>query len=307
MSSQLPPPQPGRNGATMPNEDDLELPPEPRGLLRTIRQWYYRHPTIIDISIAAGVVTYAFFTGVTFFLRPSSPVKTYPLLPLTLTAIALLGIALALRRRAPVWSWATILLIPEVYQFAILRAFHLTLEQLLYAAIGVSGMGLISLPFALGAVVVFLSQTWTEVLWFNQLGFSRALWYPGAPVSPAIPQLPRELAHLDHERAPLARQHGPRQHAGWYLAPSREGRRRHPASGCEPHAPDQGHVASDVFRDARSALPLSPRSTSASSSPTRLSGTAPARARRVLCLVRCAAPPSLRAPAVRRGVCVGGA
>ena len=29
---------------------------------------------------------------------------------------------------------------------------------------------------ALGAVVVFLSQTWTEVLWFNQLGFSRVIW-----------------------------------------------------------------------------------------------------------------------------------
>ena len=56
-------------------------------------------------------------------------------------------------------------------------------------------------------------------------GFSRALWYPGAPVSPATPQLPRELAHLDHECAPLARQHGPRQHAGRHLAPSREGRR----------------------------------------------------------------------------------
>ena len=28
---------------------------------------------------------------------------------------------------------------------------------------------------ALGAVVVFLSQTWTEVLWFNQLGFSRVI------------------------------------------------------------------------------------------------------------------------------------
>ena len=30
--------------------------------------------------------------------------------------------------------------------------------------------------FALGAVVVFLSQTWTEVLWFNQLGFARVVW-----------------------------------------------------------------------------------------------------------------------------------
>ena len=152
MSSQLPSPQPGRAATTMPDEDDLELQTESRGLLRAIRQWYYRHPTIIDISIAAGVVTYAFFTGVTFLLRPSSLVKAHPILPLALIAIALLGIALALRRRAPLWSWAAILLVPEVYQFAIQRAFHLTMEQLLYATIGVSGMGLISLPFALGAV-----------------------------------------------------------------------------------------------------------------------------------------------------------
>ena len=152
MSSQLPSPQPGRAATTMPDEDDLELQTESRGLLRAIRQWYYRHPTIIDISIAAGVVTYAFFAGVTFLLRPSSLVKAHPILPLALIAIALLGIALALRRRAPLWSWAAILLVPEVYQFAIQRAFHLTMEQLLYAAIGVSGMGLISLPFALGAI-----------------------------------------------------------------------------------------------------------------------------------------------------------
>ncbi|WP_273167827.1 UPF0182 family protein [Actinomyces israelii] len=29
---------------------------------------------------------------------------------------------------------------------------------------------------ALAAVIVFLSRTWTEVLWFNQLGFARVLW-----------------------------------------------------------------------------------------------------------------------------------
>ena len=152
MSSQLPPPQPGRHGATMPNEDDLKLPPEPRGLLRAIRTWYHRHPMIIDISIAAGVVTYAFFTGVTFLLRPSSPASTYPILPLALIAIALTGIALALRRRVPLWSWAAILLIPEIYQFGVQWAFHLTAEQLLYASIGVSGMELISVPFSLGAI-----------------------------------------------------------------------------------------------------------------------------------------------------------
>ena len=152
MSSQLPAPQPGRPATDTPTEDDVELPPEPRGLLRTLSRWYHRHPTIIDISIAAGVVTYAFFTGVTFLLRPSSLVKAHPILPLALIVIALMGVALSLRRRFPLWCWAAILLIPETYQFAVLHAFHLTAEQLLYAAIGVSGMELISVPFALGAI-----------------------------------------------------------------------------------------------------------------------------------------------------------
>lgn len=151
MSSQLPPPQPGRS-TTMPDEDDLELAPEPRGLLRAIRSWYHRHPMIVDISIAAGVIVYTLVTGIAFLLRPSSPVKAYPILPLALIAIALLGIALALRRRFPVWSWVAILLIPEVYQFAVLRFFHFTTEQQLYATLGVSGMGLMSLPFALGTI-----------------------------------------------------------------------------------------------------------------------------------------------------------
>ena len=151
MSSQLPPPQPGRS-TTMPDEDDLELAPEPRGLLRAIRSWYHRHPMIVDISIAAGVIVYTLVTGIAFLLRPSSPVKTYPILPLALIAIALLGLALALRRRCPVWSWAAILLIPEVYQFAVLRFFHFTTEQQLYATLGVGGMGLMSLPFALGTI-----------------------------------------------------------------------------------------------------------------------------------------------------------
>ena len=75
MSSQLPPPQPGRS-TTMPDEDDLELAPEPRGLLRAIRSWYHRHPMIVDISIAAGVIVYTLVTGIAFLLRPSSTVKT---------------------------------------------------------------------------------------------------------------------------------------------------------------------------------------------------------------------------------------
>ena len=47
MSSQLPAPQPGRPATDTPTEDDVELPPEPRGLLRTLSRWYHRHPTII--------------------------------------------------------------------------------------------------------------------------------------------------------------------------------------------------------------------------------------------------------------------
>lgn len=152
MSSQLPAPQPGRPATDTPTEDDVELPPEPRGLLRTLSRWYHRHPTIIDISIAAGVGVYSLVVAVPILLRPNSPAKTYPILPLALIVIALMGVALSLRRRFPLWCWAAILLIPETYQFAVLHAFHLTAEQLLYAAIGVSGMELISVPFALGAI-----------------------------------------------------------------------------------------------------------------------------------------------------------
>ena len=162
MSSQLPPPQPGRS-TTMPDEDDLELAPEPRGLLRTIRSWYHRHPMIVDISIAAGVVAYSLIVTIPLLLRPSSPARTYPILPLALIAIALMGVALSLRRRFPLWCWAAILLIPETYQFAVLHAFHLTKEQLIYAAIGISGVGLISITIALGAVASHRkpSAAWT--------------------------------------------------------------------------------------------------------------------------------------------------
>ena len=163
MSSQLPAPQPGRPATDTPTDDDFELPPEPRGLLRTLSRWYHRHPTIIDISIAAGVVAYSLIVGIPLLLRPSSPANTYPILPLALIAIALMGVALSLRRRFPLWSWAAILLIPEVYQFAVMHAFHLNTEQLLYTAIGVSGMGLISIPIALGAVASHRkpSAAWT--------------------------------------------------------------------------------------------------------------------------------------------------
>ncbi|WP_232009963.1 UPF0182 family membrane protein [Actinomyces howellii] len=34
----------------------------------------------------------------------------------------------------------------------------------------------IGVLLAVGAVLVFLSQTWTEVLWFDQLGYSRVIW-----------------------------------------------------------------------------------------------------------------------------------
>ena len=163
MSSQLPAPQPGRPATDTPTEDDVELPPEPRGLLRTLSRWYHRHPTIIDISIAAGVVAYSLIVTIPLLLRPSSPARTYPILPLALIAIALMGVALSLRRRFPLWCWAAILLIPETYQFAVLQAFHLNTEQLMYAAIGISGMGLISIPIALGAVASHRkpSAAWT--------------------------------------------------------------------------------------------------------------------------------------------------
>ncbi|TFH52776.1 histidine kinase [Actinomyces viscosus] len=152
MPSPLPTSQPGRTATSMPEDDDPELRPEPRGLLRAISQWCHGHPMVADALIALGTLAFSILMGITVLFRHDSPVSAYPILPPALSSLTLAGAALALRRRFPVWTWAVILFIPEIYQFGVIWTFDLTEEQLLYAASGVSGMSLLAVPITLGTI-----------------------------------------------------------------------------------------------------------------------------------------------------------
>ena len=155
MSSQLPSPQPGRPAAEARANDDSELQSRltPRGLLGAVRRWYHRHPAMVDILIALGVVALNLLLGVSLLLRESDLVSTYgAVLPSVFLVLGLTGTALALRRRFPIWTWAVILIVPEIYQVIIDAILPLSLEHFLAIAGGVGLMFFLGVPIALGTI-----------------------------------------------------------------------------------------------------------------------------------------------------------
>ena len=152
MPSQLPSPQSGRTVSDVPDEDDPELQPEPRGLLHAISQWYHRHPAIADTLIALGMVALSTLMAISILLRQDGLTNTHPVWPLTFVVLAITGFAFTLRRRFPVWVWGVTLLLPESYEFVVKELFDLDSQQLSLAISGVALMVVLGVPIALGTV-----------------------------------------------------------------------------------------------------------------------------------------------------------
>ena len=154
MSSQLPSPQPGRPAAEARANDDSELQSRltPRGLLGAVRRWYHRHPAMVDILIALGV-TALNLLGVFTLLTESKLASTYgSVLPLTILVLGLSGVALALRRRFPVWIWAALLILPEIHQELIDAILPITQDESIYIALSVGFMTWLGVPITLGTI-----------------------------------------------------------------------------------------------------------------------------------------------------------
>ena len=152
MPSQLPSPQSGRTVSDVPDEDEPELQPEPRGLLHAISQWYHRHPAIADTLIALGMVALSTLMAISILLRQDGLTNTHPVWPLTFVVLAITGFAFTLRRRFPVWVWGVTLLLPESYEFVVKEIFDLDSQQLSLAISGVALMVVLGVPIALGTV-----------------------------------------------------------------------------------------------------------------------------------------------------------
>ena len=167
MSSQLPSPQPGRPAAEARANDDSELQSRltPRGLLGAVRRWYHRHPAMVDILIALGV-TALNLLGVFTLLTESKLASTYgSVLPLTLLVLGLSGVALALRRRFPVWIWAALLILPEIHQAVIDAILPITQDESIYIALSVGFMTWLGVPITLGTIASHCRPTIAWTTW----------------------------------------------------------------------------------------------------------------------------------------------
>ena len=165
MSSQLPILQPGRPTTDMSADIDPDLQSEPatRGLLRAIRKWYHRHLAIADALIAGGVVLLNLLMMFLNSKGPDADPNATLHLPITLSALGLGGAALALRRRCPLWVWAALLLIPEIYLLTQKYALHLEAQQRISMSSGMILIPALAMPICLGTLASHrrASVAWT--------------------------------------------------------------------------------------------------------------------------------------------------
>ena len=68
---------------------------------RTIEQWYHRSPAIADALIAVGIVLLNLLMILLATVGPDADHDVTLHLPITLSTLAIGGVALALRRRYP--------------------------------------------------------------------------------------------------------------------------------------------------------------------------------------------------------------
>ena len=178
MSSQLPSPQPGRPAAEeVCANDDSELQSRltPRGLLGAVRRWYHRQPAMVDILIALGVVALNILLGVSLLLRESDLVSTYgAVLPSVFLVLGLTGTALALRRRFPIWTWAVILILPEIHQDLIDAILPITQDESTYIALSVGFMTWLGVPITLGTIASHCRPTIAWTTWAVTMGVCSA-------------------------------------------------------------------------------------------------------------------------------------
>ena len=165
MSSQLPAPEPGRPATDMPTNDDLGLQPDPQGLLRTIRQWYYRHPMIADTLIAGGIVLLDLIMMYLSLKGPDADANTTLHLPITLSTLGLCGVLLALRRHYPIRVWAALTIVLEIYYFAQIHVYHLSVQQRASMSAGLVLILILAVPICLGTIASHRGPTVAWTVW----------------------------------------------------------------------------------------------------------------------------------------------
>ena len=132
---------------------------------RTIEQWYHRSPAIADALIAVGIVLLNLLMILLATVGPDADHDVTLHLPITLSTLAIGGVALALRRRYPIWVWAILLVIPEIYLFMQVHVYHLTDQQRGSMSFGIALIPLLAMPICLGTLASHRRASTTWAAW----------------------------------------------------------------------------------------------------------------------------------------------
>ena len=167
MPSQLPNLQPGHPATDLSTDIDpgLHPAPRPRSMWRTIEQWYHRSPAIADALIAVGIVLLNLLMILLATVGPDADLDVTLHLPITLSTLGIGGVALALRRRYPIWVWAVLLVIPEVYLFMQVHVYHLTDQQRGSMSFGIALIPILAMPICLGTLASHCRTSTTWAAW----------------------------------------------------------------------------------------------------------------------------------------------
>ena len=132
---------------------------------RTIEQWYHRSPAIADALIAVGIVLLNLLMILLATVGPDADHDVTLHLPITLSTLAIGGVALALRRRYPIWVWAILLVIPEIYLFMQVHVYHLTDQQRGSMSFGIALIPILAMPICLGTLASHRRASTTWAAW----------------------------------------------------------------------------------------------------------------------------------------------
>ena len=132
---------------------------------RTIEQWYHHSPAIADALIAVGIVLLNLLMILLATVGPDADLDVTLHLPITLSTLGIGGVALALRRRYPIWVWAVLLVIPEVYLFIQVHVYHLTDQQRGSMSFGIALIPILAMPICLGTLASHCRASTTWAAW----------------------------------------------------------------------------------------------------------------------------------------------
>ncbi|OLO44063.1 histidine kinase [Actinomyces oris] len=120
---------------------------------------------IADTLIAGGIVLLDLIMMYLSLKGPDADANTTLHLPITLSTLGLCGVLLALRRHYPIRVWAALTIVLEIYYFAQIHVYHLSVQQRASMSAGLVLILILAVPICLGTIASHRGPTVAWTVW----------------------------------------------------------------------------------------------------------------------------------------------